>query len=105
MDELKASGGGRIPASFTIPGHNSATTSANVSFGPAGAWSLSMEGPMQNDVRTLLDRIGQPELAYLEYSVPSNLETARRWPAFAALLDQQEAEDPLARLLRDAAAQ
>jgi hypothetical protein len=54
---------------------------------------------MQNDVRTLLDRIGQPDLAYLEYSVPSNLETARRWPAFAALLDRLDAEDPLAALL------
>jgi hypothetical protein len=58
---------------------------------------------MQNDVRTLLGRIGQPELAYLEYSVPSNLETARRWPGFAALLDRMESEDPLARLLRGAA--
>jgi hypothetical protein len=55
---------------------------------------------MQNDVRTLLDRIGQSDLAYLEYSVPSNLETARRWSAFAALLDRLEAEDPLADLLR-----
>ena len=55
---------------------------------------------MQNDVRTLLDRVGQPEAAYLEYSVPSNLEIARRWPAFARLLERMEPEDGLAHLLK-----
>ena len=59
---------------------------------------------MQNDVRVLLDRIGQPEAAYLEYSVPSNLDTARRWPAWAALLDRRDPADPLAELLKLAAA-
>lgn len=48
---------------------------------------------MQNDVRTLLQRIGQKELAYLEYSVPSNLETARKWAGLAALLDRLDGDD------------
>jgi len=55
---------------------------------------------MQNDVRTLLDRVGQSEAAYLEYSVPSNLEIARRWPGFARLLERLEPEDGLAQLLK-----
>jgi hypothetical protein len=51
---------------------------------------------MQNDVRSLLERIGQSDIMYLEYSVPSNLETARRWPAFAQLIDKLDGDDLLA---------
>jgi hypothetical protein len=54
---------------------------------------------MQNDVRTLLARIGQEELAYLEYSVPSNLETARVWAGLSTLLDNLEGEGDLWPLL------
>lgn len=50
---------------------------------------------MQNDVRTLLERIGQTELAYLEYSVPSNLETARKWAGLAALLDRLDGDEDI----------
>ena len=50
---------------------------------------------MQNDVRTLLERIGQTELAYLEYSVPSNLETARSWAGLSALLDRLEGDEDI----------
>ena len=54
---------------------------------------------MQNDVRTLLERIGQTDLAYLEYSVPSNLETARKWAGLSALLDKLEGDDDIWPLL------
>jgi hypothetical protein len=43
---------------------------------------------MENDVRNLLERIRQSDLSYLEYSVPANLDTARRWKGLAALLDR-----------------
>jgi hypothetical protein len=48
---------------------------------------------MENDVRNLLERIRQSDLTYLEYSVPANLDTARRWKGLAALLDRLDEDD------------
>lgn len=42
---------------------------------------------MDRDVDTFLNRIGQTALDYKNYSVPSDLEVARRAPLLARLLE------------------
>ena len=44
-----------------------------------------------NDIKTLLRRVGQEALEYREFSVPSDLEVAQRFPLFGVLLAAREA--------------